>query len=83
MTQIMPRMLERRKGVPLDLIFAPNSHGYKGMASIGGHIDVVYFDGKQTRVRHLEADELDQFLPHRLRYSPGSPLVHKTLWNML
>src|SRR5438067_1382711 len=47
-----------------------------GVAAVRGHVDVADFDSQQPRIRHLEADELDQFLSHRFRYSPDSTFVH-------
>jgi hypothetical protein len=35
------------------------------VAAIGRYGDVVDFDGQQTWIRHLEADELDHLLSHR------------------
>jgi hypothetical protein len=54
--QIVLRVLDRRKSVALDLVIAPNSNYYMGMASIWRHMDKVYFNRKQARIRHLEAN---------------------------
>ena len=56
MPQIVLRVLERRKSVALDLVIAPNSNYYMGMASIWRDVDKVYLNRKQARIRHLEAD---------------------------
>src|SRR5260370_41948654 len=77
-TQIVLRMLERREGVPLDALVASNSNQHMAAAAIRRYIDEIHLNGKQARVRHLEADELDQLFSHCFRNSPGSPLVHKT-----
>ena len=56
MAQVVLRVLKSCEGVPLDLFIAPNSNYYMGMAAIWGHVDKVYLDWKQARIRHLEAD---------------------------
>jgi hypothetical protein len=70
------RVLQRCEGLALDLVIAPNSNYYMGMATIWRHVDEVYFNRKEAGIRHLEADELDQFLSYSLRYSPGPSFVH-------
>jgi hypothetical protein len=54
--QVVLGVLERSEGVALDLLISPNSHYYMGMAAIRGYVDQIYFDWKQARIRHLEAD---------------------------
>ena len=54
--QVVLRVIERGEGVALDLLISPNPNYYMGMAAIGGYVDEVYFDRKQARIRHLEAD---------------------------
>ena len=54
--QVVLGVLERGEGVALDLLISPNSNYYMGMAAIGRYMDQVYFDRKQARIRHLEAD---------------------------
>jgi len=46
------------------------------MAAIRGQADMIDLNRKQTRIRHLETDELDQILSYCFRYSPGSTLIH-------
>jgi len=48
------------------------------MASVRREADMIDFDRKKAGVGHFETDELDEIFPHRFRYSPGSPLVHKS-----
>ena len=67
----------------LRLRVTPDANRDMGMAAVRRDVNVVDFDGKQTRIGHFKADELDQLLPHRFRYSPDSPFVHKTGWWML
>jgi hypothetical protein len=74
--QIVLSVLQRGEGVSLDLFVATNSNYYMGMAAIWRHVDEVYFNRKEAGIRHLEADELDQFLSYSLRYSPGPSFVH-------
>jgi|SRR5580704_9451825 hypothetical protein len=74
--QVILSVLQGREGCALDLLIAPNSNDYMGMATIWGHVYGVYLDWKQARIRHLEADQLDQFFTYRFRYSSGSPFVH-------
>ncbi len=56
MAQIVLRVLKGGKSVALDLVIAPNSNYYMGMASIWRDVDKVYFNRKQARIRHLEAN---------------------------
>src|SRR5260370_9641684 len=48
------------------------------MSPIRRHVDEVDLHGKQARIRHLKADELNQLFPHCFRYSPGSTFVHSS-----
>jgi hypothetical protein len=54
--QIVLCVIERGEGLALDLLISSNSNYYMGMAAIRGYVDEVYFDWKQARIRHLEAN---------------------------
>jgi len=64
------------QGIGLDLVIAPNPNRYMSMAAVRGDMDMVDFDREKARIGHFEADEFDQFFPHRFGYSPDSPFVH-------
>jgi hypothetical protein len=54
--QVVLGVIERGKGIALDLLVSPNSNYYMGMAAVRRYVDEVHFNRKQTRIRHLEAD---------------------------
>jgi hypothetical protein len=75
--QIMPRVIERIQGFPL-LALLP-SYGYANprMASIRADVHVRNVYISKPRVIQFEPNDLDQFLPNRLRYPQCASLIHK------
>jgi hypothetical protein len=61
----MPRVIEAGQSFALRTLIPPKSNQDMRVAAIGRYGDVVDFDGQQTWIRHLEADELDHLLSHR------------------
>jgi hypothetical protein len=49
-------VLKSGEGVALDLFITSNFNYYMGMAAIWRYVDQIYFDWKQARIRHLEAN---------------------------
>jgi len=65
-TQITPRMFERRQGFLLLALTAPQADANGRMAAIYADVHGLYVDGEEARVVGFEADNLGQFLADRL-----------------
>ena len=76
MPQVVPRMFQGIERLLLLPLIAANCDPDCGMPSVRAYVHLCDFHGQKPRIGGFETDDLDEFLPDRLRDPQCATLIH-------